>query len=309
MTGQATGRAQIARWLVGRTRPLLPTLAVSVVARIANQLFGVALLVIAATTVADAATGRPIDVPALIVWLAGVALAKALLRYLEHYAGHWVAFAALQRLRELLFARLVPQAPAATQGRAGAELTERAIGDIDRIEVFFAHTLPPAVAAFAVPAITLVWLGATVDAVLAAALAPFVLAVLLVPITAGSVTWRAARSVGAARGALAARLGDDIQGTREILALDAAGTRLRGLEAADRRLSAARTAAGRIPAIRGAVTVLLQAAALLALTVVAGSSGAPFAATVCALAVAVGLWAPARGVDDFAAGLDAALAA
>lgn len=309
MTGQAEGRAGLTRWLIGHTRRLLPPLIVSVIARVGNQLLGVALLVIAATAIADAAMGAPVDVPVLIAWLVGIALAKALLRYLEHYAGHWVAFAALQRLRELLFARLIPQAPAATQGRAGAELTERATRDIDRIEVFFAHTLPPAVAALAVPAITLIWLGTAVDDLLAGVLAPFVVAALLVPLAAGSATWRAARRVATARGALASRLGDDIQGTREILALAAGTARLERLEAADRELAAARTAVGRIQAIRAAVAVLLQTTALIVLAAVSGASSAPLAAVAICLAVAVGLWAPTRGVDDFATGLDAAFAA
>ncbi|WP_293781030.1 ABC transporter ATP-binding protein [uncultured Aeromicrobium sp.] len=309
MTAPSAGRVGLTGWLIAHTRRQLPPLVVSVLARIANQLLGVALLVTAATAISHAATGRPVEVPALIAWLVGIALVKALLRYLEHYAGHWVAFTSLQRLRELLFARLIPQAPAATEGRAGAELTEHATRAIDRIEVFFAHTLPPAIAAVVVPTVALAWLGSAVDALLAAVLAPFVAATLIVPLAAGSATWRAARRVTAARSAVAARLGDDIQGVREILALGATDVRLDGLEAADGDLAAARSIAGRVQAIRASLTVLVQTLALLAVAAVAGSTGAPLSAFAISLAVAVGLWAPTRGVDDFATGLNAAFAA
>lgn len=309
MIGQAAGRAALTRWLVAHTRRLLLPLVASVLARILNQLLGIALLVVAATVVVRAASDIPVDVPTLIAWLVGIALLKALLRYLEHYAGHWVAFTALQRLRELLFARLIPQAPAATQGRAGAELTVRATRDIDRIEVFFAHTLPPAVAAIAVPTIALSWLGTTVNSLLAAVLAPFVVVILLVPLAAGSATWQAARRVAVSRSILATRLSDDIQGTREILALDASGTRLTGLDAADRELAAARSVAGSIQAARAVLTVLLQLSALIVLLAVAVATDAPLPAIAAGLAVALGLWAPTRGIDDFATGLDAAFAA
>jgi len=309
MTGHGTGRMGLARWLVGHTRQLLPPLVISVIARIVNQVLGIALLVIAATAIARAATGDDVRLSHLIALLVGVALVKALLRYLEQYAGHWVAFTALQRLRELLFSRLIPQAPAATQGRAGAELTGRATSDINRIEVFFAHTFPPAIAAVLVPVITLAWLGIAIDPILAGVLTPFVAASLVIPLAAGSATWRAARHVASARGTLAAHLGDDIQGTREILALDANQARLAGLDAADRELAMARSASGRIQAGRSAATVLMQVMGLLVLVGVAASANVPILAMAAGLAVSIGLWGPTSGIDDFTTSLDSAFAA
>ncbi|MEA5117676.1 MAG: ABC transporter ATP-binding protein, partial [Propionicimonas sp.] len=48
---------------------------------------------------------------------------------------------------------------------------------------------------------------------------------------------------------------------------------------------------------------------LVAVVTAGSAAGLPPAAVAVALAVAVGLWAPARGVDDFVTGLDAAFAA
>ncbi|MDI9629099.1 MAG: ABC transporter ATP-binding protein, partial [Acidobacteriota bacterium] len=303
-------RLDLTRWLVHHTQGLLGPLALSTVARIINQLLGVALFVIAADAVVRAAAGQPVSVPPLIGWLAGLALGKALLRYLEHYAGHWVAFTALQRLRELFFSRLIPQAPAATTGRAGAELTERATRDIDRIEVFFAHTFPPAVAAVLVPTIALTWLGITVDPRQAAAIGPlFAMTVLVLPGLANGATWRAARGIMRTRGEIARHVGDDVQGVREVLSFGAQGTRLAGLDGLDRLLCDERSRSGRIQAVRSCVAVALQGGALIApLTVALASDAGPRALAV-SLAVAVGLIVPARGIDDFATGLDAAFAA
>lgn len=294
-------RLGVLRWLLGGIRGLLPKLGISVLARILQQLLGVALLVVAAAAVVAA------EPPtwALAGWLVGIALVKAALRYLEQYVGHWVAFTALQRLRELFFARLAPQAPAATQGRAGAELTERATRDIDRVEVFFAHTMPPAISAVAVPAVALLWLGAVVDGALALVLAPFAALAIALPFLAGGASWRSARAVAERRGALAARLGDDLQGVREVLGFGIQRARLDALDGADRALTAARSRAGALQGVRTAgVTALLGGSLVAVLAVASDGSDA-----VLALAVAAGLWTPVRGVDAFATGLDAAFAA
>ncbi|WP_127794487.1 ABC transporter ATP-binding protein [Agromyces sp. LHK192] len=305
----APTRMQLTAWLLRHTRRLLGPLVVSVLARIANQLLGVALLVVFATALGAAASGGPVETSALIAWLVGLALAKAGLRYLEHFSGHWVAFTALQRLRELFFARLVPQAPAATAGRAGAELTARATRDIDRVEVFFAHTMPPAVSAVVVPVVALTWLGFAVDAVLAAVIAPLVAGMLLAPLVSGRATWRAASGVARGRGEVAAHVGDDVQGVREVLAFGAERARLDALDHAGRDLTTAVGAAGRVRAGRAVVVTLLQLATVIVPLTVGLATDVPAASVAIALAVAVGLWVPARGIEGFTAGLDASFAA
>ncbi|MCW5953070.1 MAG: ABC transporter ATP-binding protein, partial [Propionibacteriaceae bacterium] len=309
VTPVVPSRWELTGWLVGHTKALLPALGLSAVCRVVNQILAVALLVMVADAFGRASTGQPVDGWTLAGGLVLVALVKAALRYLEHYAGHWVAFTALARLRELFFARLVPQAPAATQGRAGAELTERATRDIDRVEVFFAHTFAPAVSAVVVPAIVLGWLASAVDSRSALAILPFVVAVMVVPLLWGRGTWHSARRVAARRGEIAARVGDDIQGVREVLGFGIADRRLAGLAAADRRLGAARSEVGRNHGFRAASLLLLEAAGLIVVLAVGLAQQLPAGQIAVALAVAVGLWAPARGIDDFVAGLDAAFAA
>lgn len=311
MTGTApVSRWGLARWLVAQTRSLVGWLALATIARIIGRLLGVALLVYAAVAVGGVVVGEPVELPPLVGVLVGLSLGKAVLRYLEHYCGHWVAFAALARLREVFFSRLVPQAPAATQGRAGAELTDTATRDIDRIETFFAHTLPPAVAAVIVPIVALLWLGVTVDGPLALVIAPFVVSVgLLVPLLSGNLTWRNARDVARRRSELAQHVGDDVQGTREVLAFGVQDVRLAGLDAADRQLTAARTRAAVVQAFRSGGIAALNTACLVAVVGVAAAQGSAVSDIAAALAVAVALWGPSQGVDDFVASVDAAFAA
>lgn len=303
-------RIDLAKWLAGHTRTLLAPLTISVLARIVGQLLAVAMFAYAAQTIvyASPANSAPLWVPALI--LAGLALGKAALRYLEHYAGHWVAFTSLQRLRELFFARLIPQVPAATTGRAGSELTTRATSDIDRIETFFAHTFPPAIAAVVVPAVALTWLGTQASWPLALTLALFVIAATIaLPLLSSGGTWKRASLVAGQRGRIAERVGDDVQGVREVLAFGIEEQRIDALHLADDALQAERSRAGRQHGYRAAAMLSLQLGGLIALPIVGAASGAQPAEIAIALAVGIALWAPVQGIDGFAAGLDSAFAA
>ena len=157
-----TTTKQLRRWLISVARPVLKPLGASIVFRHVDQLAGLALLAISAgavTKVAGNALGAPASETAwlpntaamLAVVLVTVSLVKGLARYLEHFFGHLVAFKALELLRVRLYQALVPQTPALMQRSTSGDLLVRATKDIDRIEVFFAHTFPPAVTAVSRP--------------------------------------------------------------------------------------------------------------------------------------------------------------
>lgn len=322
MTSRTASRRELTGWLINHTRGLLSPLVFAVIARVLGQLLGVALFVLAAHLLIQAADlhvfglqsagqqpAEQVRIRTAIAWLAGIAIAKALLRYAEHYAGHYVAFTSLQRLRDAFFQRLIPQAPAATQGRAGAELTSRATSDIDRIEVFFAHTLPPAVSAVAVPVLALIWLAVTVSPALALALAVTVAALLVLPVATRRGAVDSAAALARVRGDIAERLGDDVQGIREVLGFGIESQRLAGLAELDRTRAAAASRVGASQAIRAGLSALLQGGGLIAVVLVGAATDARAAAIMTALAVGVALIGPARGFEDYITGLDNAFAA
>lgn len=299
-------RINHATWLIGHTRRLLWPLGLASIFGVLAKLIAVAMLVIGAIAVCSVTEGGAVSLPVMAGCLIGLGLLKAVLRYAEQYAGHYVAFTALQRLRELFFDRLLPQAPAATQGRAGAELSGRATRDIDRIEVFFAHTLPPMVAAIVVPLVSVAWL-ATVDAVQAVVVGASAAVALLLPVLAARGSWADARRLARSRGAIASHVGDDLQGLREIRSFCIEPGRLTSLAAIDDEAVAVRSRMGRGLGVRAVLTTLVRGAGIIGI-ILAGQAG-PTQAVAVSLAVAVALWGPSRGLDDFVAGLDSAFAA
>ncbi|RWZ68370.1 ABC transporter ATP-binding protein [Labedella populi] len=318
MSAPAPRRRDLALWLLRHTRDLLTPLLLAIVLRIVGQLVGVALLVVAVTGVIRSATESGTDVLGGVVLptvgsLVGLALVKALLRYLEQYSGHYVAFSALASLRRLFFSRLAPQAPAATDGAASGDLSTRATRDIDRVEVFFAHTLPPAASAVVVPLTAIAWTAVAVDPVLALVMLPVpALVVAVIPFLSGRRTWRATEERARANGRISQHVADSVAGVREIVAFDHAKDRLAGLDRLGADAARAADRVGIVAGVRSALVQVVQLGGVVAVLLVGttragdGVIGWPEVAT--AIAVLLGIAGPARAVDGFVADLDASFA-
>lgn len=78
-----------------------------------------------------------------VLLLIGLALARGLFRYGEHYFGHYVAFHSLADLRKLIFVKLRRLAPAKLDRQDSGKLLKMIGEDIEALEIFFAHTLAP----------------------------------------------------------------------------------------------------------------------------------------------------------------------
>lgn len=308
------GRLGLSRWLLTHTRELLRPLGLAIVLRVIGQLVGVALLVVAVDGVVRAlSTGNGDVLGPTVVWLVVLALVKAVLRYLEQYSGHYVAFAALASLRRLFFARLAPQAPAATDGASSGDLSARATRDIDRVEVFFAHTVPPAVSAVVVPVVALLWTAIAVDPMLALVMLPVpVLVVAVVPFLSGGLTWRATRRRGEVSGRIAGHVSDSVDGVREILGFDHRGARLAELDQLGRASGRAAARVSGVAGVRAALVQAVQFGGIVAVLVVGASRAAEGSSdavdVALAIAVLIGIAGPTRAVDGFVADLDASFA-
>ncbi|WRS29303.1 ABC transporter ATP-binding protein [Actinomycetaceae bacterium MB13-C1-2] len=286
-------------WLISRTRGVRAIWLISALARIANQLLLIAVLVCAGMAILEASLSP------WIWWILGLSIVKASLRYLEHFAGHWVAFTMLTRMRTEFYDALVPQAPAVAKGNGAAELSERATKDIDRVEVFFAHTVPPAVAAVAVPLVAIVWSWTVLG--VRSALIMLTSSILMVagPALARELSWKSVQKLGEVNARLTVHLGDSIQGAREVAAFGAQSRRTEDAHKLERGADGPLTRIRRMAGIREGMLVAIELATLALL--VATPGGTDLFVPLISVLVWIGLWAPLRGVDDFVDGLDDAL--
>jgi ATP-binding cassette subfamily C protein CydCD len=155
------------------------------------------------------------------LWLLGaVAMAAAVLHWLESWLAHDMAFRMLTEMRIELFRKLDSIAPAFMLRRRSGDLINLATHDIEMVEYFFAHTITPVFVAALVPTLVLALL-ASFDISLALGLLPFLALVVLMPI---AMRGRIDRLAGRARqllGALSAHTVESLQGLAELLSYQA----------------------------------------------------------------------------------------
>ena len=307
-------RRQLSLRLLSITRRVLPPLAASIAARIVFLMIGIALFALGGWAVAGLASGKSAwSIALVIVCAIGLSLLKGLARYLEQFAGHFVAFHSLAMLRNYFYDQLEPQAPAGTDRLDSGDIMNRVTKDIDRVEVFFAHTLAPVTTAIIVPILSIVWMGSAVSWTLAAVLAPFLLIVgAVIPFLGSGSTARAARELREARGAIAAHVTDSVQGVREVLAFGAEERREAEMSAIEKRISSGLGTQGRWIALRRGLNQAAVALGVVTVAMVAGSNVLAETLTLpqagLALGIAMGSFGPVLAVEEFAADLDQAFA-
>lgn len=309
MSGGTTrhARRELTLWLLRVARPLLPPLGWAVLMRVAGLVAGAALLGIAIDGVLNIGAGGARLAP-LLGSLVAVALAKALARYLEQYAGHYVAFRALALLRVRLFESLEPQAPAAVEGRRTGDLLSRATRDVDRVEVFFAHTVGPALTAVVVPLGVAGWLAWFAGPAAAGAALVGWSAMVAVSGLGARASVAASIRLRTLRGDLAQHLTDSIQGMAEVVGFGAQPRRVAELDAMGVSVSAAQRVRGRWAAARRGLVQALVIATPLAV-MVSATPGAGWQSALVAAGVVLGTSPAVIAVEEFAAELDQAYAA
>ncbi len=79
----------------------------------------------------------------VIIALVICALLRGVLRYGEQACNHYIAFKLLAQIRDKVFGALRKLAPAKLEGRNKGDLISMITGDVELLEVFYAHTISP----------------------------------------------------------------------------------------------------------------------------------------------------------------------
>jgi len=286
--------------LVAALGPLGPQILLSAGLRIASQGLGIVLLVLGGWAVGMVAAGQPLDVLPLVGVLAVLGVLKAASRYGEQVSGHGVAFETLALLRTRAFAALRRQAPATPLGLSSGELVSRLVADIDRIEVFYAHTIGPVTAALVLGACSVVaaaWLGGPGPAF--AVGIGFFLVGFGIPL----LSYRLARESGAAvrtqKGRLSSFVASAFRGAEDLYWAQADHRAADRVAVAGDEVMRRQAAAAGVAGLKDGVSDLTISLTLLSLVLFSGLGLPVLGALVC---LAAGCFAPAlsvgRAFDD-----------
>ncbi|AKK12007.1 amino acid ABC transporter ATP-binding/permease protein [Corynebacterium uterequi] len=296
----------ILRWLLGVTRPVHPPLLASALLRCLNLGLGVVMFGLAGYAVASAFDGSLRL--AAFGWLIAAAIAKAVAYYLEQFLGHLVAFKALELLRSHAFSRLWPTAPGTLMRARSGDLLATLTRDVDRIEVVYAHTFAPLVAAVVVPATAVLSVGAAVGwSVVAVPAACLLLSLLVVPSVGVRSTMRATRRALDTRRELSAHVTDSVFGADEITGYAREADRLDEQSHLDAAVARQARVGAVTRAVRRGANVALLLISVLAVAWHSAELGLPtaFALTVGTLYLFEG----PRGVEDAVGTLDYSVSA
>ncbi len=214
--------SQLMLRLMKLIRPWKWELALSLTVGIGNSVSTVILGALGALVVGKVATGGD-ETPYLIALLAMVPI-SGLFAWLDSWIAHDLAFRLLAEMRGALYRLLDNLAPSYLLRRRTGDLVSAATGDIELIELFYAHTISPAFQAVLVPGGVLLVL-AIINPVLALVLAPFLVLVAVTPLFAGKAMEGIGGDLRSHQGQMNAHMVDSVQGLRTIVAFDHGASR------------------------------------------------------------------------------------
>lgn len=315
MSGDVNHR-ETAPWraLLGLLGPVRGPLGFSIAMRLVHQTLNMAFLVVAVggvmRMVKDGGTAGMLW--PLAGWLLVLGAVKGAARYLEQFSGHYAAFHLLADLRRRLFDQLERLAPAGLGKDRGGDLLSRAMADIERIEVFYAHTLAPIIAAATVP-----WLAVGALAWMDAGPVAAGLPIGLIAVGAG-IPWLARRgaqhaAMDSRRAAadLSAQLTDGLLGLRDVLALRAGDRWVNAIGTTGDRLEASQAGLARWGAFQNAGTTLVigctTVAALAAGSMLVAAGKLPPTDLPVVLALVMAAFLPLLGLGSLIPDLELAL--
>jgi len=102
---------------------------------------------------------NPGSIKLVVTVLLVCGISRGIFRYGEQLCNHYIAFKILAMIRHRIFEKLRELAPAKLEGKEKGNLISMITGDIEMLEVFYAHTISPIAIAVVNSVIMIVFIG------------------------------------------------------------------------------------------------------------------------------------------------------
>lgn len=300
--------------LVLLTRPLVPVMAAAVALGVAGFLAAIFLTVLAAYALLDiAGVAGGIGAGVAVGGVIACGVLRGPLRYGEQLCNHYLAFKVLAIVRDRIFAKLRQLAPAKLEGKDKGDLVSLVTSDVELLEVFYAHTLSPALIALVVSVGMAAFIGAHSLVLGVLALASYALVGIVLPWASSKASGTGGRDVREGVGALNTYVLDSLRGLGETLQFGCAsdrsrelGRRMRSLAVAERALKG--RAAISLSAV-GAIVMACDMAMLLAASWLVMAGAIELGAAIVAVSALMSSFGPVIAVANLGSTLQQTLAA
>ena len=151
---------QVMARLIGLVKPLTGFMLLAVLMGLIGHLCAAFITIFGGYAVLEALRfDTSLNLTVLFVCVVVFAVARGFLRYAEQACNHFIAFKLLALLRDKVFQALRRLCPAKLEGRDKGDLISVITSDIELLEVFYAHTISPAVIAFLFTVVMCLFIG------------------------------------------------------------------------------------------------------------------------------------------------------
>ena len=225
--------------LIGLVKPLAGFMTLAVAMGLAGHLCASFITVFggyAALELLGFAT--PLRLEFIFAGVIVFAVLRAVLRYAEQSCNHFIAFKLLALIRDKVFLALRKLCPAKLEGRDKGDLIAVITSDIELLEVFYAHTISPAMIAGLYTVILCLFIGSFHLALGILALSAYLTVGLVIPFVTSRVSGETGMQFRRDSGNLSGFVLDSLRGLSETLQYGQGEKRLARMNGQTEMLSA-----------------------------------------------------------------------
>ncbi len=240
--------------LITLLKPLSPHMLLAILLGTLGHLCAIAIPVLGAQALLLAVSGEGERAVRLFVPIAAAGILRGVLHYGEQKGNHYIAFTLLKIIRDHVFGAMRRLAPAKMDVKNKGDLISTVTGDIELLEVFYAHTISPIAIAVIVSLCMLVFFYTLHPLLLPAALAAYLLVGAVIPVISGTRLRDEGTRVRDGAGRLSAFILDSLHGLKETLRYSREGERMEEIDRRTVEISSARERLSRKTGFAGGLT-------------------------------------------------------
>lgn len=212
-----SGFAVMAR-LIGLVRPLAGFMILAVLMGLVGHLCASFITIFGGYAVLNLlGFHAPVSLTVIFICVLLFAVLRAGLRYAEQACNHFIAFKLLAHIRNKVFIALRKLCPAKLEVRDKGDLISVITSDIELLEVFYAHTISPAVIALLFTVILCLFIGSFHWVLGALALAAYLTVGFLIPLFISKISGGDGMKFRTKSGELSGYVLDSLRGLSETL--------------------------------------------------------------------------------------------
>ena len=213
--------------LIGLVKPLVHIMLLTIFMGVAGYLCAIFITILGSYGILSILDIQKIDLKLLFMVILILGLLRGVLHYIEQASGHYIAFKLLAIIRDKVFKALRKLAPAKLEGRDKGNLIAVITGDIELLEVFYAHTIAPIAIAIITSLVMVVFIGQFHLLLGLIAAVAYLCVGLLIPVAASRLGADKGRSYRRLFGELNTYFLDSLRGLKECIQYHCGPSRLK----------------------------------------------------------------------------------